>query len=336
MRIFVQQHSLTTGDRIAGFTSAGLWDRVSHLPFILSPTLFSAFMCGQLDASGTGTVQLRLFADAALLPVCTPSPFLRGCGELVRVLKNLQLSLGMLLSDNFDHFFDPLLDALEGREQPLLYLPSDFLLFMISNTIYEAFRIHWTIPGSETMRATYISEQIALLLISLLDKDSRTGDMDRHTYLGYRSAVESGSATYTSAPPASSPFVTAYSATASSASPLSTTPTVARSLACQAHAKWASGASGEHCRFGDTCRFTHGSAGVPSAHDGPTRLQFVLRCCRWWCGGDLHQLHNSKSHFMISGHLALSTVLKIKPNCISLVSKFPFTLEKCYPHPGRL
>jgi hypothetical protein len=174
------------------------------------------------------------------------------------------------------HVFDPLLDALEGREQPFLYLPSDFLLFMISNTIYEALRVLRTIPGSETLllsspalAATYISEQVALLIISLLDKDSRTGDMDRHTYLGYRSAEEAGSATYTSTPSAPSSSATAYSATASSASPVPATPTVARSLACHAHAKWASGASGEHCRFGDTCRFTHGSAGVPSAHDGP-------------------------------------------------------------------
>ena len=42
----MQQHSLFTRDRIAGFASAGLWDGVSHLPFIVSPTLFSSFMCG--------------------------------------------------------------------------------------------------------------------------------------------------------------------------------------------------------------------------------------------------------------------------------------------------
>ena len=70
--VFVQQHSLFTRDRIASFASARLWDGVSHLPFIASPTLFSSFMCGQLDASGVGTVQLRRSTTTGLLSVGVP------------------------------------------------------------------------------------------------------------------------------------------------------------------------------------------------------------------------------------------------------------------------
>ena len=265
LRAFIQQHSLVASNRMGGFSTAGLWDRVSHLPFILSTTLFSAFLRGQLDKSGTGTVQLCHFTDTGLLPACSPSPFLRGCGELVRLLGNLQMAMGILLSEQFTNVFKPLVDALEGREQPLLYLPSNFLVFMIESTIYESFRIIRSIPGSATLQlssptlaASYIDAEIKLMMVHVLDKDQRAVDMCRHNYLVERAASEG---------------TMSASASATTPSPLTPTPSASRSLICHAHARWVTDKSSEPCRFGETCRFIHDAAFILPTSAAPPALQ---------------------------------------------------------------
>ena len=52
------------------------------------------------------------------------------------------MAMGILLSEQFTNVFKPLVDALEGREQPLLYLPSNFLVFMIESTFLRIFPHH--------------------------------------------------------------------------------------------------------------------------------------------------------------------------------------------------
>jgi hypothetical protein len=175
------------------------------------------------------------------------------------------MAMGILLSEQFSGIFESLVDALEGREQPLLYLPSDFLVFMIVSTIYEAFRIIRSIPGSATLQlssptlaASYIDAQIKLMMVDILDKDQRAVDMCRHNYIVERAASE---------------VTTSATASATTPSPLTTTPSAPRSLTCHAHARWVADKSSEPCRFGETCRFTHDAAVILQTSAAPSALQ---------------------------------------------------------------
>ena len=177
------------------------------------------------------------------------------------MLENLQMAMGILLSEQFSGVFESLIDALEGREQPLLYIPSEFLVFMIASTIYEAFRIIRSIPGSATLQlstptlaASYIDAQIKLLMSHVLDKDQRAVDMCRHNYLIERAASE---------------VTSSASVSATTPSPLTKTPSASRSLICHAHAKWVTDKSSEPCRFGEACRFTHDTAVIIQASAAP-------------------------------------------------------------------
>ena len=135
----VQQARLRPDHRHKAFTSCGYFDRIQDLEFAQKSDRLKLLLTGQIMAEGeTATLTLEDFADGETLSTCdTVCP--NQNRPLVVILKNLQTSLEVFLSSEFEGVFDSFISDLEGIDRPMELVAADFLKYSVELNLRKFF-----------------------------------------------------------------------------------------------------------------------------------------------------------------------------------------------------
>lgn len=141
-RLMISEQGKTRNElRNRAFTSCGIFDRIQHLAIFASPKKFELFLTGNVLVEGsTTTITLE---DFALTEKITTGNSVCPCQNrpLVAVLRNVQVSLQVLLSESFENSLEAFILDLEGKERPLELVPSDFLRYSVEEVFKKFFRV---------------------------------------------------------------------------------------------------------------------------------------------------------------------------------------------------
>ena len=137
----MQQGRLRAEHRHKAFTSCGFFDRIQGLPFLQKHSQIELLLTGQVLVEGeVPTLTLEDFVDGDKL-----STGMVVCAEqnrpMVFVLKNLQMTLQVYLSSEFEGCFNPFIALLEGVKRPMELVAADFLKYSIEENLRKFFRV---------------------------------------------------------------------------------------------------------------------------------------------------------------------------------------------------
>lgn len=137
----LQQGRLRAEHRHKAFTSCGFFDRIQGLDFLQKQGKIELLLTGQILVEGeVPTLILEDFVDGDRM-----STGMVVCAEqnrpMVMVLKNLQLTLQVYFSSEFEGCFDSFIALLEGVTRPMELVAADFLKYSIEENLRKFFRI---------------------------------------------------------------------------------------------------------------------------------------------------------------------------------------------------
>ena len=183
-RIMIIEQGRTRSElRNKTFLSCGILDRVHGLSLFKNKDKLDLFLTGNVLVEGsTPTITLEDFTGREKI---TSSKAI--CPDhnrpLADVLRNLQVTMEILLSEHFEGVMDVFIADLEGKLRPLELVTSDFLRYSVEEVIKKFFRVvrserRGTTVDSDRVKnpqecATFLKEMFAHLSILLSDFNLR-------------------------------------------------------------------------------------------------------------------------------------------------------------------
>ena len=137
----MQQGILQAEHRHKAFTSCSFFDRIQGLLFLQKHSQIELLLTGQVFVEGeVPTLTLEDFVDGDKLltgmDVCAEQN-----RPMVFALKNLQMTLQVYQSSEFEVCFNPFIALLEGVKRPIELVATDFLKYSIKEHLRKFFRI---------------------------------------------------------------------------------------------------------------------------------------------------------------------------------------------------
>ena len=168
----MQQGRHRAEHRHKAFTSCGFFDRIQGLSLLQKHGKIGLLLTGQILVEGdVPTLILEDFVDGDKL-----STGLAVCAEqnrpMVGVLKNIQMTLQVYLSSEFEGCFNPFIALLEGVTRPMELVAADFLKYSVEENLRKFIRIVSSERASTTSDEAPLtnSGESAAYLYNLLDE----------------------------------------------------------------------------------------------------------------------------------------------------------------------
>ena len=138
--VIVEQHATRAVDRLPGFSTCGLYDRISSLRLCRDLKLLEMLLKGHFGGSEVGAIGLQNFLGDGLRLPTGSEPCLRNNDLMVTALKNLELVLMVYFSAEFKGVTEAIIESLEGVDRPLELAPAGYLGRTVETALTKYFR----------------------------------------------------------------------------------------------------------------------------------------------------------------------------------------------------
>ena len=259
----IQQARLRSDHRHEAFTSCGYLDRIQDLEFTQKSDRLKLLLTGQIMAEGeTATLTLDDFAGGEILSTCcTVCP--NQNRPLVVILKNLQTSLEVFLSSEFEGVFDQFIADLEGVDRPMELVAADFLKYSVEQNLRKFFRavssqrasrifLEWPLSNPEDC-SLYLGSLFNTLSMDLSDHHSRAVEIE---YFRMHQIRDSRAAKLSTPKRENTSSSSSTSVATSNSKKDAPTKTCAGHFGSQLKAFYSDGRP-YSCAFGKACKFKH-------------------------------------------------------------------------------